>query len=306
MKVSAIVSVYNGSRFIEGCLHDLLEQTLYKQGGLEIIIIDSASEENEKEIVSKFLINHRNIKYIRTEQRETLYGAWNRGVQEASCSFVTNANVDDRHCADAFEIHADYLEKNSEIDLVYADVFCSHQANATFDQSKQEKRYCYAPFRHSDVLFHYQFGCQPMWKRGIHDQVGFFDSAYRAAGDWEFNFRFNLAGKKAKHIHEVLGVFFENPDSLSRVNNASVDEQAKVCAKYINLDTIFALFQHEGISCATLQERATALRELSQRANRISLPWEPGQVFMNEGLSKGLLDAAIQFENIHQQAGIQK
>jgi len=53
-KVSAIVSTYNSADFMRDCLHDLVEQTLYKKGELEIIVIDSASEQKEKAIVQEF------------------------------------------------------------------------------------------------------------------------------------------------------------------------------------------------------------------------------------------------------------
>lgn len=51
MKVSAIISTYNSEKFIKGCLEDLINQTLYKKGELEIVVIDSASKQNEKEII---------------------------------------------------------------------------------------------------------------------------------------------------------------------------------------------------------------------------------------------------------------
>lgn len=54
IKVSAIVSTYNSERFIQGCLEDLVNQTLYEKGELEIIVVDSGSEQNERAIVEKF------------------------------------------------------------------------------------------------------------------------------------------------------------------------------------------------------------------------------------------------------------
>ena len=54
MRVSAIISTYNAANLIRGCLEDLLNQTLYEKGELEIVVIDSGSLENEGEIVSDF------------------------------------------------------------------------------------------------------------------------------------------------------------------------------------------------------------------------------------------------------------
>jgi glycosyltransferase involved in cell wall biosynthesis len=41
IKVSAIVSLYNAAEFVEGCLEDLVQQTLFKSGALEIVVVDS-------------------------------------------------------------------------------------------------------------------------------------------------------------------------------------------------------------------------------------------------------------------------
>src|SRR5208337_1903982 len=93
--VSAIVSTYNAERFLRGCLEDLEAQTIAAR--LEIIVVDSGSHQNEQAIVEEFQRRYNNIVYIRTEERESLYAAWNRGVKAARGKYLTNANTDDRH-----------------------------------------------------------------------------------------------------------------------------------------------------------------------------------------------------------------
>jgi glycosyltransferase involved in cell wall biosynthesis len=97
LKVSALVSTYNSSAYLTGCLEDLIKQTLYQKGLLEIIVIDSGSEENEGEMVRLFQKQYTNIKYLRTENRESLYAAWSQGIQDAEGVYLCNANTDDRH-----------------------------------------------------------------------------------------------------------------------------------------------------------------------------------------------------------------
>ena len=48
--VSAIVSTYNAEQFTAGCLDNLEAQTLADR--LEIIVVDSCSEQNERDIVA--------------------------------------------------------------------------------------------------------------------------------------------------------------------------------------------------------------------------------------------------------------
>ncbi|HEX4349537.1 MAG TPA: glycosyltransferase, partial [Verrucomicrobiae bacterium] len=79
--VTAIVSTFKSERFIRGCLEDLEAQTIADR--LEIIVVDSHSPQNERAVVEEFQKRYSNIVYIRTQERETVYGAWNRGVRAA-------------------------------------------------------------------------------------------------------------------------------------------------------------------------------------------------------------------------------
>ena len=66
--VSVIISTYNSEKFMEGRLLDLINQTIFNK--IEIIIIDSGSEQNEKKIVLPYITKHTNIRYFRKEERE--------------------------------------------------------------------------------------------------------------------------------------------------------------------------------------------------------------------------------------------
>ena len=79
--VSAIVSAYKSTRYLRGCLEDLENQTIADR--LEIIVVDSNSPEDERSIIEEFQKRHSNVVYIRSEERETVYGAWNRGIKAA-------------------------------------------------------------------------------------------------------------------------------------------------------------------------------------------------------------------------------
>ncbi len=78
-----------------------------------------------------FQENYPNIIYQRTKERETLYCAWNRTIKLARGLYLTNGNTDDRHCFNALEIMANYLDNNREISLVYADQLITTIKNDT-------------------------------------------------------------------------------------------------------------------------------------------------------------------------------
>jgi hypothetical protein len=293
-KVSCLVSVYNGIDFVYGCLNDLVNQSLYKQGKAEIIIVDSASSDNIWGIVERFKKDFPNIQYVRTDDRETLYAAWNRAVELSKGQYLTNANTDDRHKDDFLQVLSDNLDKFLDVDLVYSDVYQSEVANQTFNESSNSVTLKYPQFSFSDVLFHFQFGCQPMWRRSLHDKIGMFDPSMKAAGDWDFNFRFNLAGRVARHVGGVYGLFYKNPNSVSVVNNASTVEQSQLRTKYITYENIIRLLELDKVDVKTNDSKSEALCELALKALRMRLPWEHDQIFSDVGLAKAFFETALQ------------
>jgi len=53
IRISALVSVYRGARFLAGRLDDLMAQTAYERGELEIIIVNSGNIEFEDKIIRR-------------------------------------------------------------------------------------------------------------------------------------------------------------------------------------------------------------------------------------------------------------
>lgn len=244
-KVSAIVSVYKSERFIKGCLDNLLQQSLYKNNLLEIVIVNSNSPENDEEIIKDYCQKYEHIVYIKTDERETVYAAWNRGIIAATGEYITNANTDDRHRSDALEIMARALDSIPEIGIVYADCFVTEVENQTFDNCTPKIRYDLPDFNLGTQLSSSCFGAQPMWRKSVHKELGYFDTQWGIAGDYDFFIK--VAWKyKAHHIRESLGLFLSRKDSVSGNDNAqeTILETLKILRKYrteIPLEELYPL-----------------------------------------------------------------
>ncbi|MEG5065133.1 FkbM family methyltransferase [Microcoleus sp. B3-A4] len=230
-KVSAIVSTYNSEKFIRGCLQDLVEQTLYKQSQLEIIVIDSGSQENEQSVVREFQAKYPNIVYDRTSDRETLYAAWNRGIKMSRGAYMTNANTDDRHRPDALEIMAKYLDENAEVSLVYADQLITSTANDIFAKTQAEQGWNWPAFDYSELERRCIIGPQPMWKKSLHEKYGYFRSEFTAAGDYEFWLRIGKS-ENIVHLPEILGLYYENQQGLQHSSPISYQETRQIWNEY--------------------------------------------------------------------------
>ena len=270
--VTAIVSTYCSEIYMRGCLDNLLRQTLGQR--LEIIVIDSGSPEKEGRIVREYQRNHSNIRYIRTEKRETVYEAWNRGVNAARGKYVVNANTDDGHRKDAFESLAQCLEANPKASIAYGDIVYTTKANDTFPSEHVTRQIHYPEF-HPGLAFACCFaGCTQFWRRDDLIRVGIFDASYKAAGDYEILLRAVQHGLSAVHIPEELSLHYFNENGITfgpETKQLSVDEAQRARQDYVNQLDIGALYNEPN---ASSERRADLWCDLSDFFYQYKAPWE--------------------------------
>jgi glycosyltransferase involved in cell wall biosynthesis len=241
-KVTAIVSAFKSERFLRGCLDDLESQTIADR--LEIIVVNSGSPQGEHEIVTEYMRRYDNIVYVHTPWTESLYAAWNRGVQMAGGEYVTNANTDDRHRSDALEVLSRALDEHPEACLAYAGYRLTHAENETFDKNTSTEDFMPLRYDRSRLLRGYCFpGPQPMWRRSLHEEFGLFDGSYRSAGDYEFwlriskprgleRMRSDWRRRRFLLVPETLGLYLKSPDSVEHSNPAAQDEACEAVARH--------------------------------------------------------------------------
>ena len=215
--VSAIVSAYKSERYLAECLEDLERQTIADR--LEIIVVDSGSPQNEAEIVRRFQKRYSNIRYIRTEQREGVYQAWNRGIKAAKGRYITNANTDDRHCENALGVLAKALDDNPDKAMAYARFVGVREIEGkrVFYYNSPSEPYVVKTVLERGVLV----GPQPMWRRSIHETCGYFDEGMISSSDIEFWLRVSQHHNFI-FVDKVLGEFLENPDSVCHEGNRGI------------------------------------------------------------------------------------
>jgi len=231
--VTAIVSTYNAERFMRGCLEDLVAQTIFSE--MEVLVIDSGSQQGESAICEEFIRVYPQIKLIRTE-REPLYAAWNRAISIAKGKYLTNANTDDRHRQDFMESMVSAMESHLEVALTYAEQYISETENESYQQCRDRSARVqrlpeYAP---QELMLRCITGSQPMWRKSLHDELGLFDTKYRIAADYDMWLRF-AARYKFLRLPEPLGVFFIAPNTISGANSKPLMnlETLNVQSKYM-------------------------------------------------------------------------
>ena len=88
------------------------------------------------------------------------------GVRLARANYVTNANIDDRFAHDCYQKHADALDENPNVDLIYSDQYRSDISNLTFSQAegREELRISHAQFS-KGAMSECLPNNHPMWRK---------------------------------------------------------------------------------------------------------------------------------------------
>lgn len=232
---------------------------------MEILVIDSCSEQEEGEIVREFQNRYDGIRYIRTDKRENLYKSWNRAIIEANGEYLTNANTDDRHDTRCIELLVRSLEEDSSYALSYGNLYKSITPNEKFGR-KEESRSCKSQdFFPGSLLLHYPYGAQPVWRKSLHHKVGLFDDEFKALGDFDFALRLVKQGIASKHVPEAEGLMLWHKNALSTCDQTGIVEKAKVLSNNRNSDAIKSIYRYV-LNCDINEIQNEALLDLGIRS----------------------------------------
>ncbi len=212
-KVAVIVSLYKAADKLNYFLTALSQQTLVNQGEVEIILVDSGSPTNEREVAEFFLQkNPLNAVYARSAERETIQAAWNRGIGLAKAPYLVFLGVDETLYPESLEILANELDLNPEIDWVMGNSLVTsvdHQGVYKHDIMSYDRTGARKDHTYLETCYLSWVG--GMYRKTLHERFGYYDESFGAAGDTEIKNRI-LPYINVKFIPKMLGLFINYPD----------------------------------------------------------------------------------------------
>lgn len=241
--VSALCSLYRGGDFIEQFMDNITSQSCFDEHA-ELVIVDADSPEDEYETIKRYLARHPNIQYHRMKYRIGIYDAWNYAARAARGEYLTNTNLDDLRRRDSFEIQAGVLDNLPFVDVVYQDLYYTFDPRLSFEQIAAFGHKTHLPVvtPHNMVVFNSPHNA-PMWRKRLHGELGWFDTRYKSAGDYEFWMRCLAAGKTFYKTNDPHVAYYQNPKGLStRPDTRGVAEAMEItrtyCRKLVPTDAI--------------------------------------------------------------------
>lgn len=210
--VSVIIPTYNAEKYVEEALLSIISQT-YKN--LEIIVIDDASSDNTKKLVSAIAKSDRRVVVYRNRINLGIGGTRSRGIKLAKGAYICWQDADDVSYPNRIALQVDFLNKNTDVGIVGGFLQFINESG----ESLQMRMYKETDKELRKKIFRYNPVAQPaaMFRREVYEMVGGYNESYIVSEDLEMQLR---AGVKYKfgNVQEKVVKYRQINTSLTRKN----------------------------------------------------------------------------------------
>lgn len=189
MKVSVIIPVYNGARYLAAALESVLAQTYPLH---EIVAVDDGSTDSSPEVLRSFGTHLRIVR----QDNQGVAAARNAGLAHASGELICFLDQDDLWPADRTRLVVDALRANPEAELATGLVRILYQRAAPPD-----------PTAILDVM-HREWLLGSLCVRAeLFHKLGPFNTGMGYADDTDFWMRRGEAGTKNLYLEQVTLIY---------------------------------------------------------------------------------------------------
>ena len=217
-KVTVLMSVYNGEKYLQEAIDSILGQT-FKD--FEFLIINDGSTDKTGEILKSY--NDPRIKIINNEKNIGLTKSLNIGLRIAKGEYIARQDADDISMPERLEKEVEFLEQNRNVGLVGTDYLFINEKGKVIHIVK-----CLNGSRElkAKLLEGNQFGHgSVMLRRECIDKVGVYREEFKFAQDYDFCLRIAEMYDVA-NISEPLYKWRIDSKSISVAKKALQDKYA--------------------------------------------------------------------------------
>jgi glycosyltransferase involved in cell wall biosynthesis len=191
--VSLITVVKNNDKYIQETFESIKNQT---KKNFEYIVIDGNSSDGTKEVIKK---NEHLIDFYISENDESLWDGFNKGMSLAKGEYIGFVNSDDVLLPNAMKIFESYKKKNN-FDFFFGSV-----------KKHWGILHGYKPWKiHYSWGFYSSHSTGFYLKQSVFKDVGYYNLKYKFSADYDYFYRLIVKHKykgMASKKDEVFGIF---------------------------------------------------------------------------------------------------
>ena len=236
--VSIILPTYNRAYLLPSAIESVLAQT-YPYW--ELLVWDDGSIDETKAVVQTF--QDARIQYFFASNHGKSY-ALNQALQKSRGKYIAFLDDDDQWTPNKLEIQVEILKQNPNIDLILGNFVNINKENNQEGLSFTQNAKGLAQLK-TQKIGDGRFMITGGWLHGITtanfvafdtvmmpsktiDQVGQFNESLKASEDFEYWWRFGLAGLKAAYTEDILMKRIKIPGSLSSRSMVLINNHIKM------------------------------------------------------------------------------
>jgi len=221
-RVSVLMSVYNGERYLREAVESILDQTF---ADFEFIIVDDGSTDNTWQILQSYAASEPRIVLVQNETNVGVPGSLNRGLGLARGQYIARMDADDVSLPERLAKQVAFLDEHDEVGVVGCAI---HVIDADGSPTRV-KRY---PTMHGPLMWALCFSTSlahptAVFRKAVVERVGGYDNALVANQDRDLWQRLSSVTHFA-NLPDVYLLYRRHPHKVSR---RYADTQARNSAK---------------------------------------------------------------------------
>jgi len=210
-KISVIMSVYNGERYLKEAIESILEQT-FKD--FEFIIVDDGSDDKILKILNEYAKKDIRIRIIKNKKNIGLTKSLNKAIKTAKGKYIARMDADDISLQNRFFKQVAIFKKYHDVSIVVNNYAIIDKNNKEIKVQKlpSDNFSLYNSVRKNNIICHGSI----MIKKTLLDKIGGYNELLDFAQDYDLWLRVFKNGYKFYLIPEVLYKFRISPESAEK------------------------------------------------------------------------------------------
>jgi glycosyltransferase involved in cell wall biosynthesis len=189
-RVSVVMPVYNGERFLREAIQSILGQTLKD---FELIVIDDASEDSTPQLLEALTSSDKRIRVHRLDRNSGAIAARNVGMSLAAADLIAPMDADDVALPHRLAVQSEFLGNHPDVDVVggYVQIIDERGRDRSVKVQPTSPGLTAWSFLFVNPMFH----STVMMRRRIPEILRGYSAAYPGSEDFEFFSRASRHGR---------------------------------------------------------------------------------------------------------------